>query len=111
MKVFKTLGHFFATAFQAIVKETPKIEATESTVTTVTAAAGTAVGQTALGTAAVAVEEAAYAALGSVAAAIAAGGAAASSKLADAGLDVTAIQKVEAAIKAFPGIAALAKAL
>ena len=103
MITFKSVGHFFATAFTALAKDIPKVEGTEATVEAVTAAAGGAV--------AVPLESAAYAVLGEVAAVITAGGSAASSKLADAGLDVAVIQKVEAVIANFPNIVTLAKAL
>ena len=103
MITFKSVGHFFATAFTALAKDIPKVEGTEATVEAVTAAAGGAV--------AVPRESAASAVLGEGAAVITAGGSAASSKLADAGLDVAVIQKVEAVIANFPNIVTLAKAL
>lgn len=101
---FKNLGHFFATAFQAIVKELPKIEATKTTVEAVTEAIPG-------GAVAVPLEDAAYALLGAFAAAFTASGAAVSAKLQDAGLDVTAIQKAEAVVQQVPQIVAVAKAL
>lgn len=104
MVTFKSVGHFLAKAFQAIAKEIPAIEKTEGAVELVTAAIpGTA--------AIIPLEDAAYAALGGIAAAIAAGQGAASSKLADAGLDVGAIQAVETALKQFPNLLTLAKSL
>lgn len=104
MITFKNVGHFFAKAFQVIAKEIPAIEGTKATVETVTAAIpGAAL--------AVPLEDAAYAALGGIAAVIAAGQSAASAKLADAGLDLGAIQAVENALKQFPNLVSLAKAL
>ena len=99
---FKSVGHFFAKAFQAVAKDLPKVEASKTTVEAVTSAVDPS---------AVPVEDAAYAVLGEVASAINAGGSAASAKLADAGLDVSVIQKVEALLKSLPGLASLAKAL
>jgi glycerate kinase len=101
---FNSIGHFFAKAFQAITNELPKIEGTKGTVEAVTAAIPG-------GAAFVPVEDAAYAVLGAVSAVFSASGAAASAKLADAGLDIVAIQKVEALLAQIPQLAALAKAL
>lgn len=100
---FKSVGHFFAKAFQAIAKEIPAIQKTETTVEAVTAAAG----QSEL----IPLERAAYAALGGVSAAIAAGGAATEAKLADAGLDVGAINAIKAVLAQYPNLVTLAKAL
>jgi len=104
MITFKSVGHFFAKAFQAIAKEIPVIESTKPVVEGVTAVIPG-------GAPAILLEDAAYAALGGIAAAIAAGGSAVSAKLADAGLDEGAIQAVENALKQFPNLASLAKAL
>lgn len=113
LKSFKNVGHFFATAFLAIAKDSPKVvagiekvEATQGTVEAVTAEIP--VPQAA---AAVELEKAAYAVLGAVASAITAAGKAATAKLADAGLDETAIQAAENAVKAYPSIVAVAKSL
>ena len=110
MITFKSVGHFLAKSFLAVVKEVPKIESgiqdlesSKSTVETVTAAAG----QGAL----VPIEDAAYAILGSVGAALAAGGDAVAKKLGDAGLDVVAIQKVQAVLASVPQLTAVAKSL
>ncbi len=100
---FKSVGHFFAKAFSAIAKEIPAIQKTETTVEAVTAAAG--------GSAVLPLESAAYAVLGGIAAAITAGGDATTSKLADAGLDVGAINAVKAVLAQFPNLVSLAKAL
>ena len=100
---FKSVGHFFAKAFSAIAKEIPAIQKTETTVEAVTAAAG--------GSAVIPLESAAYAVLGGIAAAITAGGDATTSKLADAGLDVGAINAVKAVLAQFPNLVSLAKAL
>lgn len=100
---FKSVGHFFATVFQDALKAVPAIEATATTVETVTAAVPT------YGPLAVPVEQAAYAVLGEVAAVLNATGPAASAKLADAGLDVNVIQTVEALLKSIPQFVALVK--
>ena len=99
---FKSVGHFLATAFSAVVKDAAKVAGTASTVETVTGLVDPAV---------VPVEQAAYAVLGEVSSVITAGGAAASAKLADAGLDSAVIAKVEAVLKSFPTLVTLAKAL
>jgi hypothetical protein len=104
MITFKSVGHFFAKAFQVIAKDIPVLENTKTVVEMATEAIPG-------GTAAVPLENAAYAVLGEVAAAINAGGSAVNAKLADAGLDVAVIQQVETVIKSYPNIAALAKAL
>lgn len=101
---FKSIGHFFAKAFQAIESELPKIEATKPEVEAVTEAIPGGAGV-------VLFEDAAYAVLGAVAAALSAGGDAAKAKLADAGLDVVAIQKAEAAVASVPNLVAAAKSM
>jgi hypothetical protein len=103
MIAFKSVGHFFAKAFQAIGKGLLAVEAEKPIVEGVTAAAG----QTAL----VPFEDAAFALLGAVSAALTAGGAAAAQKLQDAGLDVVAIQKAQDVLKAVPQVVAVAKSL
>lgn len=103
---FKSVGHFFATVFQKALTIIPKIEATAATVETVTAAIPT------YGPLAVPVEKAAYAVLGEIAAVLNAGGTAASTKLADAGLDINVIQTVEDLLKnGIPEFVALIKSL
>lgn len=102
MITFKSIGHFFAKAFTAIKNDIPKAQATESTVEAVTASVAPQ---------AVPIEKAAYAVLGEIASILTGADAAAQAKLADAGLDVAVIQKVEDLIKQFPQIIALAKAL
>jgi len=101
---FNSIGHFFAKAFTAIKDELPKIEATKKTVEDVTAAIPG-------GAPFVPLEETAYAVLGAVSAVFSSLGSAASAKLQDAGLDIVAIQKVEALLAKFPELAAVAKAL
>lgn len=101
---FNNVGHFFAKAFKAIVKEIPKIEATKPVVEGVTAAIPG-------GTAVLPIEDAAYAVLGAVAGALNAGEAAVEKKLLDAGLDQTAIDKAKSVIASLPHITALAKSL
>lgn len=100
---FKSLGHFFATAFKAISAELPKLAATKTIVEGVTIAAG--------GAALVPVEDAAYALLGAFAAAFSASGSAVSAKLQDAGLDVVAVQKAEAVLAQVPQLVSVAKAI
>lgn len=102
---FKSVGHFFATVFEKAIIEIPKIQATATTVETVSAAVPV------YGPLAVPIEKAAYAALGELAAVLNAGGAATATKLSDAGLDINVIQTVEALVKAVPQFAALLKAL
>jgi hypothetical protein len=101
---FKNVGHFFAKAYKAIVTELPKIEATKATVETVTAVIPG-------GAPALLVEDAAYAVLGAISAALSAGGAAAAQKLQDAGLDITAVQKAQALIASVPQLVTVAKSL
>ncbi len=102
MFTFKSVGHFFAKAFKAIVKELPVIESTKTEVTAVT---GIIFPQ------AVPVENAAYALLGEVAALFNTAGAAAASKLQDAGLDVNVINQAKGVIDSVPNLIALAKAI
>src|SRR5579859_5477327 len=94
---FKSVGHFFATVIQKVI---PAIQKTEGTVETVTAAVHT------YGPMALTAERAAYAVLGELAAVLNAGGAAASTKLADAGLDVKVIQTVESLLSSLPQFSA-----
>lgn len=102
---FKSVGHFFAKLYKAAVAEIPKIEATATTVETVTAAIPT------YGPLGVTVEQAGYAVLGELSAVLNAGGAAVEAKLADAGLDINVISTVKAIVASVPGLAALAKTL
>jgi len=102
---FKSVGHFFAKVFTAISKGITKVESTETTVETVTAAVPV------YGPLALTIEKAGYAALGEIAAVLAAGGAAAQSKLSDAGLDIAVIQTVQAVIDSVPTIVEVAKTL
>jgi hypothetical protein len=104
MITFKSVGHFFAKAYKAVVAELPKIEATKATVETVTAAVPG-------GAAVVPIEDAAYAVLGAVSAALTTGGDAAAQKLQDAGLDVAAVQKAQAVLAAVPHLVTVAKSL
>jgi hypothetical protein len=102
---FKSVGHFFATAFQKVVAVLPKIQAAEKTVETVTAQVPV------YGPLAVPIEKAGFAVLGEIAAALTAGGDAAKAKLSDAGLDINVIATVEAILKDIPQLVALVKAL
>ena len=101
----KSIGHFFAKVYTAIVKELPKVEATEATVEKVTAAIPV------YGPLAVSIEQAGYAVLGEISAALNAGGDAVAAKLADAGLDIKVIQTVQAIVASVPTIAAVANKL
>jgi len=107
---FKTVGHFFATVFEKVKADEPKVEAgiqkvqaTESTVEAVTAAVPT------YGAIALPIEKLAYAILGDVAAIMHAGDSAASAKLQNTGFDINVIQAVEALIKDIPQYTALIK--
>jgi hypothetical protein len=99
---FKSVGHFFAVVIEKVL---PAIRNTENTVEAVTAAVPT------YGPLALPIEKAGYAVLGELAAVLNAGGAAASTKLADAGLDINVIQTVESLLSSLPQFAALIKAL
>ena len=101
---FKSVGHFFATAYKYVVSELPKIESTKATVETVTAAIPG-------GKAVVPLEDLGYAVLGEISALLNAGGEAAKAKLADAGMDIKVVSDVEALVATVPQIAALAKKL
>lgn len=102
---FKSVGHFFAAVFQKVVAAVPKIEATETTVETVTAKVPV------FGPLALPIEKAGYAVLGELGAVLNAGGAAAKAKLADAGLDENVIATVEALLAEIPQFASLVSAL
>jgi len=106
MITFKSVGHFFATVFQKVVADLPKVQATEGVVETVSAAIPV------YGPLAVPIEKAGYAVLGELAAVLTAGGAAAEAKLADAGLDTNVIATVkDLASKGIPSLLSLIKAL
>lgn len=102
---FKSVGHFFATAYTAITKDLTAVESTEATVEKVTSEAPV------YGPLALTVEKAGYAVLGELSAVLNAGGSAAASKLADAGLDSSVIQTVQALVTGVGNIATVAKAL
>ncbi len=102
MITFKSIGHFWASAFKAIVNALPKIEATKATVETVTGAVPG-------GAAIVPLEDAGYMVLGEIASIFTTGGDAAKAKLADAGMDVSVIQQIEAVVNQYPSLVALAK--
>jgi len=105
MITLKSVGHFFAKAYHAVVADLPKVEKTEGVVETVSAAVPV------YGPLAVPLEKVAYALLGEVSAALNAGDAAVQAKLADAGLDIEVIQTVHDVVESFPAIATVAKAL
>jgi hypothetical protein len=102
---FKSIGHFFAKAYTAVVSEIPKIEATATTVEAVTAKIPV------YGPLGVTVEQAGYATLGEISAVLTAGGDAAAAKLADAGLDINVINTVKDVAASIPGLVSLAKTL
>jgi hypothetical protein len=105
MITFKSVGHFFAKVFKAVVAELPKIEGTATTVEAVTA------NMPVYGPMAVTLENAGYAVLGELASVLNAGGAAVEAKLADAGLDEAVIATVKDLLAKFPALAAVAKSL
>ena len=101
---FKSLGHFFAKAYTVLLGDIPKIQATETTVETVTATIPV------YGPLALTVEKAGYAALGEISAILHAGGDAAAARLADVGLDQNVVNTIKALI-ADPQVAAAIKLL
>ena len=101
---FKSVGHFFAVAFTAVVKGLKDVEGTETTVETATASIpGSAT--------AVLVEKGAYAVLGEISSLLSVGGAAAASKLSDAGLDKAVVTQVQTLMAQVPEVVAIAKTL
>jgi hypothetical protein len=102
--VFKSLGHFFATAVSKFLTVEPKIEAAAARVATeaATVEAVTAVVPV-YGPAAVKIEQAGVMALGAIVAVLHSLGAAAQQKLLDAGLDETAIQTAVDVYNKLPG--------
>jgi hypothetical protein len=102
---FKSVGHFFATVFQKVVADIPKVEATAATVEKVTASVPV------YGPLAVPIEEAGYALLGELASVLTTGGDAAKAKLADAGLDTNVIATVEELLASVPQFVALVRKL
>jgi hypothetical protein len=101
---FKSVGHFFATVYSKAVAVIPKVEATETTVETVSANLPDAA-------LILPVEKLGYAVLGELSAVLHAGGDAAKAKLNDAGLDIKVIAAVEALLKSIPQFAALVSTL
>lgn len=99
---FNSIGHFFAKAYKAAVSELPKVEGTKLVVEGVSAVAAPQL---------VPIEDAAYAVLGELSSVLTSGGEAATQKLANAGLDISVINKVKAVIASVPEIVALAKKL
>ena len=112
MITFKSVGHFFATAFQKVVAAVPKVE---SGIQTVENAAPTVEAVTAVvpvfGPLAVPVEKAGFAALGELAAVLTASGDAGKQNLQDAGLDINVIATFEDLLKSIPQLVTLAKTL
>ena len=102
MITFKSVGHFLAKAFTAVVKGVATVAKSEATVEAVTSVVDPA---------AVPLERAAYALLGEIGSLLAKGDAAVLAKLADAGLDTAVIQQVQDALKSVPNLIALAKTL
>ena len=109
--VFKSVGHFFATAVQKMIAAEPKVvtvaEKVEGTATEVEAISSLV---PKYGPLAVTVEKAGYALLGELIAVLKAGGAAAEAKLADIGLDANVVATVKA-VAADPVIVAASKLL
>ena len=105
MKLFNSVGHWFATFFKAAVVTIPKIEAAQGTVETVTKLIPT------YGPLLTTLEDAGYMVLGELASVLTAGGSAAATKFADAGLDIKVIQTVQAVVAGVPTIVAAAKKL
>ena len=102
MITFKSVGHFFATAFKAIVKELPVIEGTKTEVEAASAV---------LAPQALPFENAAYALLGEIGSLLTTGGEAAAAKLTNAGIDVSVINQAKGVLASVPNLVALAKAL
>lgn len=102
---FKSVGHFFATFYQKVKGDLPKVQATEGIVEAVTAKVPV------YGAIALPIEKLAYAVLGDVAGVLNALDAAGKAKLANAGLDEQVIAAVQDLVKSEPQVAALAKAL
>jgi len=109
MITFKSIGHFFATAWTALQTDEPKVESaltkvekTEGTVEMVSSAAAPVL---------VPIEKVAYAVLGEISALLASGDAAAAKKLSDAGLDVNVVTTVQNLLKTAPNLVTVAKAL
>ena len=102
---FKSVGHFFAKAYKAIVADLPKVLATKGVVEGVTSVVPV------YGPLAVSIEDVGYALLGEVSSVLNAGGEAVAAKLADAGLDINVIKTVQAVVAGVPNVAALAKTL
>jgi len=105
MITFNSVGHFFATVYQKVVAEIPKVQATETTVEAVTAKVPV------YGAIALPIEKLSYAILGEVAAVLNAGGAATKAKLADSGLDIQVLSAIETLVASEPQIAAIASVL
>jgi hypothetical protein len=102
---FKSVGHFFATAYKDTAAALPKIIATDTTVEKVTGDIPV------YGPLGVTVETAGYAVLGEISALLTTGGEAAAAKLTNAGLDEAVVTSVEALLKSIPDLVNLAKAL
>ena len=101
---FKSVGHMFATFFHAVGTGVAKLESTETSVETATAAIPGAAP-------AVTIEKAAYAVLGEVASILNTGGEAVEAKLTDAGLDSAVVTQVKGLLGSVSQVAALAKAV
>jgi len=106
---FKSVGHFFASAFKKLAAAEPVVakdiaaaQASKTEVEGITAA---------IVPSAVPLEDAAYALLGEVASLLNAGGQAAADKLANVGLDVNVINMAKTVLSSVPQLATVAKAL
>ena len=109
MITFKSVGHFFASAFKKLAAAEPKIAAdlklvqgAKPVVEGVTQAAAPEL---------VPLEDAGFAVLGEVASLLNAGGEAMAAKLANVGFDVNVINMAKQVLAAVPQIAQVAKAL
>jgi hypothetical protein len=101
---FRSIGHFFAVGFKALVGDLPKIEAAKPVVEAITNAIPG-------GAPFVAIEDVAFSLVGELAAVLTSGGAAAKAKLADAGLDINVLTNVENLLQTAPALVAVAKSI
>jgi hypothetical protein len=102
--MWKSLGHFFASVFQKVLAVNTAVQKDAPVIEGATAAIPV------YGPLAVTVEQAAFAVLGEIAAAINAGGAAAEAHLTSAGLDQNVIDTVKAVAASTVSLADVVKA-
>jgi hypothetical protein len=103
--MWKSLGHFFASVFQKVLAVNATIQKDAPVIEGATAAVPV------YGPLAVTVEQAAFAVLGEVAAALNAGGAAVETQLTSAGLDQKVIDTVKAVAASSVNLADVVKAV